>query len=531
MRSHVWLWIGPVPPPPHAPPEATWQVVRTLREAVETAHHDDSVVGAWLHADEAVELERVAHLQVPVVLLFAEMSGDEQSRRADDSALRLGADAGHQGVSPSAESVLQLCTTATERREASRMRARILQVDRLASIGQLAHGVAHEINNPAAFVMANSQLLERDLHQLRTFLQQLQTKMKADAPVALRDDVQRLWDDAGIDVLIEDIPEMVADNLQGMERIAAVVKRLQLFAGAQPIEQQQPLDMNDIVQAALTMVHTQARQLAQVQLDLDADLPPFLGERARLVQALTSVLMNALQAMERVPGRNHNLHIATFTDDDGVGVRVEDSGHGIQEQERRQLFAPFFTTYDGHAGLGLAITQEIVSSCNGHIAIETGHAGHDGTEGAVVTLRFPRADDAVASEGPPNKGVLRLLLVDDEESILHAYRRLLSPHEVVVASSGEEALQKLKENPEFDGVLCDLVMPGLDGVGFFEQLSEQHPDLKERVVFATGGLANPRTQAFVETVQNRVLQKPISLRAFSGLLQEWGFEGGLSRGL
>ncbi len=206
--------------------------------------------------------------------------------------------------------------------------------------------------------------------------------------------------------------------------------------------------------------------------------------------------------------------VRTRVDGDWVFLSVEDNGSGIADDIRDRLFEPFFTSKRGDrgTGLGLAICAEIVAEMGGEIRVDT-----EIGRGSCFTVVLPAADPALTAEVTPPRAVEvtrqgRILIIDDDPHVRRALERLIaSEHDVVVAGSGVDALERLERDTEFDVILCDLMMPDVDGVDVYEALVVHHPELCDRVIFLSGGAFTRRGQDFLESTGCPVIHKPVSL--------------------
>jgi two-component system NtrC family sensor kinase len=227
-----------------------------------------------------------------------------------------------------------------------------------------------------------------------------------------------------------------------------------------------------------------------------------------------NLLLNAGQAIEEVGAGT--ILVATSNTPDGVLLRIEDDGPGVPEDVAGRVFDPFFTTKgaDRGTGLGLSVCADIIHRHCGSIRLRTGDLGGACFE-AVLPLQnglVPRLTPRGST--PPSGPPLRILVIDDEVTLIRAYRRLLGRrHEVVATYGGQEALGVLASDQNFDLILCDLMMPGTDGVDVFETLQRLHPELLARLVFATGGPTSARARSFLRRPGVVFLDKPISSEA------------------
>jgi two-component system NtrC family sensor kinase len=335
------------------------------------------------------------------------------------------------------------------------MHARLMESDRLAAVGELVAGVAHEVNNPLSSISAFAQLLLRD------------STLSAQ---------QR-----------ESIEVIRAETT----RASQVVKDLLAFARrSEP--QRVPLDLNAVVARSLRMRQYQFDETGvRVETELADDLPSVMGDARQLQQVCLNLLTNAIQAMSAGGG---TLRVRSRREGDVVRLDVADSGPGMAPHVRQHVFEPFFTTKkEGEGtGLGLSVSYGIVTAHGGAIElVETG------PQGTTFRVTLPAADSpADAPEGvreqpamalrSPIAGI-RLLFVDDEPALrngMKAYGELRG-FTVITAADGHAALETTR-TVGVDAIVCDLRMPGMDGFAFHEQLRQERPGLAARTVFITG---------------------------------------------
>jgi PAS domain S-box-containing protein len=395
----------------------------------------------------------------------------------------------------------------TERKQ---MQARLLLADRMVSVGTLAAGVAHEINNPLAYVMTNLEMVAaRRLPPVVARLRELESE-----------DATQLADEVARAVAMIDVAR------EGSERMRDIVHDLRTFTRAADEEKRAAVDVRRVLDASINLAWNEIRHRARLVKEYD-DVPPIVANEARLGQVFLNLLVNAAQALQ-VGGASENvIRVATSTDRGGhVVVEVSDTGPGIPEEILDRIFDPFFTTKPVGlgTGLGLWICQGIVTSLGGHITAASKAGG-----GATFRVLLPSATTAeqlsappphVAPAPPPEKR-LRLLVVDDEIAIGRTIAIALGDaFEVTTATSGREALALLESGGrEFDVVLCDLMMPDVSGMDVYERIVVHAPALAHRFVFVTGGAFTDRARAFVERVQTPVIEKPFDLGALLHLLR------------
>lgn len=385
----------------------------------------------------------------------------------------------------------------------------LVHSERLASMGQLAAGVAHEVNNPAAFVSSNLAILAGHLDNLQAGLTAIrETLVETPEAEAVDGVIKRLH----LEEAIADAQAIVAENLEGMSRISAIVRDLRTFARIER-DRVELVHLNQVVNAACNIANNQLRHRATLIKDL-GEVPAIAADPGKLTQVLLNLLINAAQAIPEGAASSHSVRVRTRVEGDRVVLSVIDSGVGIPEELQGRLFEPFFTTKaeEGGTGLGLVLSAEIVRQHGGDMRVFSSPGKgsrfdvvlplHTGLK--LVAVKTPELPAVVATTP------LRILAIDDEANLLKAYRRVLSPpHELVTCNDGLEALDLLREDQAFDVVICDLMMPQLDGPRFFEALAEVAPRLLSRVIFASGGAFTARTKDFVASMSTPCLEKPV----------------------
>ena len=375
--------------------------------------------------------------------------------------------------------------------ERKQLQARLLLADRMAALGTLAAGVAHEINNPLAFVLGNLLYLEDKL------------------PPEAKD--------------LEDLSAALREARTGAERIRATVKDLLNLARNRDAEPVDHVDVNAALEFALKMAEPQLRHRARLVKRLGT-IPPVAAPESRLGQVLLNLVLNAAQAIPEGDAAGNEVRVATRHDREAgtVVVEVADTGEGIAPEDRRRIFDPFFTTkpLGVGTGLGLSISHSIVASLGGEIRVESARG-----RGSTFEVVLPAAGAAEHGEKEEERATLatraRILVVDDEPLVGAVLQRLLGArHEVVVARRASEALVLLGAGARFDLLLCDLLMPEESGMELFEKLGAAYPDQAKRTVFMTGGAFTERARAFAAKRQHRVLTKPVDVREIEALLAE-----------
>jgi signal transduction histidine kinase/ActR/RegA family two-component response regulator len=382
-----------------------------------------------------------------------------------------------------------------------------LQAEKLASIGMLAAGVAHEVNNPAAFVLANIEALTGSMRLIEDKLRELPEA--GDARAALSN-------------LLFEASAILQESKEGMARIQRIVRDLGSFSHADE-DVSVPLNLNTAVESALTMLRNEIRYRARVESDLRAT-QLVRASVPRLGQVFLNLISNAVQAMDEADPKRNMLRVRSFDAGGHVVVEVIDNGPGIPPEIMPRIFESFFTTKPRGmgTGLGLPISLGIVRGLGGDITVDSRPG-----QGATFRVRIPSAEPEVAAVSQPVAEITptrqfsrrRILAVDDEVLLLKAYRRMLSDgHDLVTALGGTEALRTLEKDSSFDVVLCDLQMPEMSGMELHAAVRERFPALANRFVFVTGGAFSADARRFLEKAVSAVIQKPFRVEELLALV-------------
>ncbi len=388
------------------------------------------------------------------------------------------------------DEALMLIRDLTTQRNAERQLA---ISERMASVGTLAAGVAHEINNPLTYVMAGHEELDHELARLA----------RGEAV-----------DAAGLRAMLSEVSD-------GVGRIRDIVASLRAFSRIEPESAPVRLDPREAVQRALAMCANELRHRATLEVEL-GETPTVLANPSALIQVLVNLLINAAQAMPEDLRADRTIRVVTGTDEVGRSrIAVHDTGVGIPHLKLQRIFDPFYTTkpVGVGTGLGLSISHRLVNDLGGTISV-TSEVG----KGSVFVVALPPAPEAppptaAVADAEPNRA--RVLIIDDEPMVASALARILirDGHACATANSASAALEHLRTRP-FDLVLCDLMMPGTSGMEFYEQVSALDPSLAERFVFITGGAFTDAARALIEQGLRPVLPKPPDLAALRRTIAE-----------
>src|SRR5262249_1517035 len=343
----------------------------------------------------------------------------------------------HLEVSPAhlvqyegAPAKLAITRDVTERKK---MQAQLMVSDRMASVGTMAAGVAHEINNPLATVLANVDLAMRDVLELE-----------------IRPGAR------------DDLLEELRDAREGVERVRQIARDLKVFSRGDE-EVRGPVDVRRALESSLRMGWNEIRHRARLVKDF-APVPQVDANESRVGQVFLNLVVNAAQAIPEGQTDRHEIRAKTYTDPEGRAViEICDTGPGIPPDVMKRLFTPFFTTkpVGQGTGLGLSICQRIITALGGEITLHS-EVGHGTTARVVLPAAKLVGPLPAAAATDARKAGRRgqVLVIDDEPMVALAVRRTLqSEHDVTICQSATEALRLLDSGIKFDVILCDLMMP------------------------------------------------------------------------
>jgi PAS domain S-box-containing protein len=388
------------------------------------------------------------------------------------------------------------------RAERRRLEAQLMVADRMVSMGTLAAGVAHEINNPLAYVTASLELMGRDLARVK----------------------QGLGDHAGAaEQALDHSLALLVQARDGAERVRVIVRDLKGFSRVDD-ERVGLVDVRHVVDTAINLVAADVKHRAQVVKKLGA-LPPVRANEGRLGQVFLNLLVNAAHAIPEGRVDDNEIRITGSADAGRVTIEVRDTGCGIAPEHVDRVFDPFFTTkpIGTGTGLGLHICRTIIGGLGGEISVQSAVG-----KGTAVTVTLPAARYEAEAAPPAPEGTLqatpgrrgRILVIDDEPLIGNAMTEALRDHAVTALTSARTALERLRQGERFDIIFCDLMMPDMTGMELYERIEEEMPAEVGKVVFLTGGAFTPRSRNLLDRVPNPALEKPFDLRQLTTLVRD-----------
>ncbi len=398
------------------------------------------------------------------------------------------------------------------------LHADLIERERLATLGELATGLAHSVNNPAAWVVTNHNEMVVSVAEIHSLLKSAIEMVNSHAPSEVSVQLQAQANSAFYPQTFVDMSDMIQENLDGMRRIRDIVNDLKGFRGATEDEEHKIMDVHHALGTAVQMARSQATTPVEIEVEI-AQCPPVMGAAPRLSQAFLNILMNSIQSLSsRQSGRV--VAVKCRYEHSQVWVEISDNGEGIPASMLPRVFDPFFTVQEGRGGLGLglAICRDIVYHHGGEVEIDSTEG-----EGTSVVIRLPvppehRPSEATFGEDDGNDLPV-ILVVDDEVAITRSLRRVLRGiGRVVVSNSYADATERLSRDTDYALVICDLSLGDGTGEQIFEQLQSIRPDLSNSMLFLTGGATNDSSRAFCEARPDQIVGKPFDTVALKELV-------------
>jgi PAS domain S-box-containing protein len=381
--------------------------------------------------------------------------------------------------------------------EHKRLQEQLMVSDRMASVGILAAGVAHEINNPLAAVLTNLHMAVESIATIKA-------------------------DEASEPDRVE-IEEELRDALEASERLRDIVRDLKIFSRT-PETSLGPVDVQRIIESSLRMAWNELKHRARIVRNFQT-VPLVHGDESRLGQLFLNLIVNAVQAMEEGRAEKNTITVSTSVDARGrVEIEVRDTGCGMSQEVLGHLFTPFYTTkpVGVGTGLGLSICNRIVQALGGEITVESemgkGSSFHvflPPSEVLSTVRKTSRIRRPIASLSA------RILAIDDEPIVGTALKRVMGKeNEVITETSARTAIERIRAGEHFDLILCDIMMPDMTGMDFYHELRDISPERAADIVFITGGAFTPNARSFLDQVTNDRLEKPFDMVALKNLVQD-----------
>jgi len=369
---------------------------------------------------------------------------------------------------------------ATEITNEVQLRRQVVHMEKMASIGRLVSGVAHELNNPLAGILGYAQLASRS---------------DLDPSTA----------------------HMIAVILAQAERAGKIVQNfLSLAAKTEP--KRVAFGLNDAIRNVMQLREYQENvDNVIITTEFSDGLPPAWGDPHQLEQVFLNLIVNAEDAIDDMQRRPGSIHIRTTVEAGHIQVTVTDNGSGIHARDMARIFDPFFTTKEKHrgTGLGLSICAEIIKDHGGEL-----YAWSTYGSGSTFTLELPIRNEIEIEEIQPIRASQahslrgkQFLVVDDEIHITELIFDVLARQgaRIDLANSGVDALEHIKKK-NYDVIICDQRMPGLSGQRLYRMVESLNPDLQHRFLFVTGDVVNDQTKRFFLQAGVQYVRKPFRIQ-------------------
>jgi len=404
----------------------------------------------------------------------------------------------------------------TERKRAEddrrKLEHRLYQADKLASLGRITAGIAHDINNPLAWVLTNLSILTQYVDHVLPLVSQATAGTFGPGEQSEQEVLQEIQNELGV---------VVSESLDGVERIRDIIRDLRVFSRFEKAGERE-VDVNDAMEATLRLLRNQLKQTAHVVREY-GELPPTYLNYGRVCQVLMNLVANATTAFNAPDAGRNRIVLKTSVEDGEIVVSITDNGRGIPAHVQDKIFDPFFTLRrdEGGTGLGLSIVRDSLQTLGGGVSLHSQWG-----KGSTFTVRLPVRPspsvppmERVPSSAPaPVKP--RLFVIDDEEKLLRACARSLGGRwKVTCVSTAAQALPLLMAG-DFDVALCDVMMPGGTGTALVSELAKLDPEKAARVIFMTGGIFDDRERELLESLTNTIIEKPFNMTEIEALLLE-----------
>ncbi len=261
----------------------------------------------------------------------------------------------------------------------------LIQSEKMASIGQLSAGIAHEINNPVGFITSNIQTLKDYVDKLASVIGELKESIAESGDSKLKENCQRALDNNQVDYILGDIADLIDESLEGSARVISIVKNLKEFSHVDGSEWTYA-SITSCIESTLKIINNEIKYNITVEKDYEEGLPEVFCQPMQINQVLLNILVNASQAIEG----EGQIFISVHYVDENIEIKIKDTGMGIPEDIRARIFEPFFTTkaVGSGTGLGLSVSYGIIHAHKGSISVDS-----EPGKGSEFTIILPIQKD------------------------------------------------------------------------------------------------------------------------------------------
>jgi signal transduction histidine kinase len=357
--------------------------------------------------------------------------------------------------------------------------------EHIGSINTLAAGLAHEINNPLVPIIANLELIKNKLHGFDESLK--------------------------IQINVGELQEALSEANEGVERVRQISRDLKTLT---KLENETPtlLNIEAVLDKTLQLMSNDIRSRAKL-VKRYGNVPNVIAIESRLIQIFLNLTINAVHAIsEGNADKNEIIFTTRMENENRVAIDVTDSGIGMPPETIQRIFTPYNTIkpIDKGTGMGLSICHKLASSMNGTMTVQS-----EKGKGTTFTLSLDaKHEENLTPQKVSTSRLLKserpgkILVIDDDKSIGTTMQKILTPHQITICLSGEKGLEVLSRHEKFDVIICDVMMPGMTGIDFYNEVLKRYPDEANKLFFLTGGAFTPETQAFLANFSDRVIEKP-----------------------
>jgi len=377
----------------------------------------------------------------------------------------------------------------------------LIQTEKLASLGQVVTGIAHEINNPNSFITYNVPLLEETWEMFKPVL-----KEYAEAHLGWR------INDIGFEELIQDMSEIIYSIRIGSERINKIVGSLKDYARVNETSHKKLVNVNEIIKKTMIIVGTQVKKsVGYININLADNLPEIQGNFQKLEQVVANLVVNSVHAIPDKEGGKISISTRYIDRLRSVLIEVEDNGDGIEPDLVNRIFDPFFTTRRNEegTGLGLSVSYSLVQEHNGIIGV----LSKPGV-GTRFTVFLPVERDVKLDLRP------LILCVDDDKTVLDIFKKYFLRIENMLFETtcqSEKVLEYIDEHPEVDIVISDIKMPVVDGWEISQKVKEKYPLLT--VILYSGYPGKLQKKEGIDVKPDYLIEKPVDFKRLELILK------------
>lgn len=361
--------------------------------------------------------------------------------------------------------------------------------ERMAMVGAMAAGVAHEINSPLAAVSGNVAVVYDEVREL---------EQRGALPA---DDV-------------DEVLRALAEAKESTSRVASVVRDLVVLA-REGADRPTNVEVRQATDVATRLLRGELRHRARLTVDLAPDTLMIRGDESRLVQILVHLLRESIESLPDNRPDRHEVLIRARREGTLVSLEIHDTGPRPTEEARERAFEPFFLLRGRGSAMGLAVCQDLAQSLDGRLLVLASPLG-----GVCFRVELPCLVPEVPASVPAAKALPRVLVVDDEPTMCAVVSRMLRRTcQVTTFTDAPEALASVARGDAYDVVICDVMMPGMSGMEFLEELARISPSLARRTGFLTAGAFTERARVFLQGEGRHYADKPVDIPTLTKLVQ------------